>query len=143
MSTSAPPRIVLDTNILIAAIGSTSPYRWLFDAFLDSAFSLCVSTPILLEYEEVLARKTSPLVARNVLSLLLIAPNVERIEPRFHWHLISADPDDDKFVDTALMANVDAVVTHDAHFDVLKTLDFPRLQVLTAEEFRRLLESAG
>ena len=46
MSTSAPPRIVLDTNVLIASIGTTSPYRWLFEALLEERFVLCVTTPI-------------------------------------------------------------------------------------------------
>jgi len=136
MSTSEPPRIVLDTNILLSSIGTTSPYRWLFDALLDGRVALCVSTPILLEYEEVLARKTTPAIARNVLRLLLLLPNVERIEPRFRWNLIAADPDDNKFVDTALMANADVLVTHDAHFDVLHQVDFPQMRVLSAEAFR-------
>ena len=140
MSTSEPPRIVLDTNILLSSIGTTSPYRWLFDALLDGRVTLCVSTPILLEYEEVLARKTTPEIAQNVLRLFLLLPNVERIEPRFRWNLITADTDDNKFVDTALMANADALVTHDTHFDVLSQVDFPHVRVLSAEALRATLE---
>lgn len=138
---NAPTRIVLDTNILIASIGTVSPYRWLFDAFLQGAFSLCVSTPILLEYEEILATKTTREVADNILRLLLLALNVERVEPHFRWNLIPSDPDDNKFVDTALMANADAIVTNDAHFEMLKTLYFPQIQVLSAETLRGMLSS--
>ena len=140
MSTSEPPRIVLDTNILLSSIGTASPYRWLFDALLGGRVALCVSTPILLEYEQVLARKTTPEIAQNVLRLLLLLPNVERIEPRFRWNLIAADADDNKFVDTALMANADALVTHDAHFDVLSQIAFPHVRVLSAEALRAALE---
>ncbi len=142
MSMSAPP-VIIDTNVLIASIGSASPYRWLFDALIEEDFRLCVSTAILLEYEEVLARKTTPGVARNVLGLLRVLPNVNRIEPHFRWHLITADPDDDKFVDVALGAGASCIVTHDAHFDVLKSFPFPSVAVLIAEEFEALLESQG
>ena len=66
---------------------------------------------------------------------------VERVEPRFHWRLVAADPDDDKFVDAYLAADV--LVTHDAHFDVLADLDFPPVTVLSADGFKEALQQAG
>jgi len=136
---NAPPRIVLDTNILIASIGRSSPLRWIFDALLEGHFTLCLSSAILLEYEAVLTRKTTASIAQNVVRLLAVLPNVERIEPRFYWHLITKDPDDNKFVDTALAAGAHALVTHDAHFDVLHARRFPPLHVIDAEAFRDML----
>ena len=140
---NAPLRIVLDTNVLIAAIGTQSPLRWLFDALLDQTFTLCLSTPILLEYEAVLTRKASPVVARNVVSLLEVAPNVERVVPRYRWRLIPSDPDDNKFVDAALAAGAHALVTHDKHFGVLETIGFPPLPVWSAAEFQQRLREAS
>ena len=135
-------RVVLDTNVLLPSIRRQSRLRWLFDALLDGAFTLVASTPILLEYEEVIGERTTPEVARNVLHALLALPNVERVEPRFHWRLVTADPDDDKFVDAYLAAGADALVTHDAHFDILKDLDFPPVTVLSADEFKEALQQA-
>lgn len=135
-------RVVLDTNILLPSIGSRSPLRWIFDALLDGTFTLIASTPILLEYEEVIGEQTTPEIVQNVLHVLLTLPNVERVAPRFRWRLIRADPDDDKFVDAYLAAGAEALVSHDAHFDVLADLDFPRVTVLSAEEFREALAPA-
>lgn len=45
------PRIVLDTNILIAIIGRRSPFRWTFDDIIDRRIVLVFSSDILLEYE--------------------------------------------------------------------------------------------
>ena len=132
-------RVVLDTNVLLASLGSRSALRWLFDALLDGRFTLVVSTPILLEYEEVIARQTTPEVADGVLRALLALPTAEHVAPRFHWRLPPGDPDDEKFVDALLAAGADAVVTHDAHFDALADLDFPPVRVLTAEAFRQVL----
>ncbi len=84
-------------------------------------------------------QRTTPEVAQNVLSALLALPNVERVDPRFHWRLILADPDDDKFVDAYIAAGADALVTHDAHFDVLSNIDFPPVTVLSAEAFLQRL----
>ena len=67
---------------------------------------------------------------------------MKRVEPRFHWRLVTADPDDDKFVDAYLAAGADALVTHDAHFDILKDLDFPPVTVLSADEFKEALQQA-
>lgn len=33
-----PPRVVLDTNVLLQILGARSPYHFLFRAFLDGAF---------------------------------------------------------------------------------------------------------
>ena len=38
------------------------------------------------------------------------------------------------------MANADALVTHDAHFDVLSQVAFPHVRVLSAEALRAALE---
>lgn len=135
-------RVVLDTNVLLPSIRRRSRLRWLFDALLDGEFTLVASTPILLEYEEVIGERTTPEVAENVLHALLSLPNVERVEPRFHWRLITADPDDDKFVDAYLAAGADVLVTHDAHFDVLESLDFPPVAILSAEAFQEALQQA-
>ena len=139
-------RVVLDTNVLLPSIRRQSRLRWLFDALLDGDFTLVASTPILLEYEEVIGERTTPEVAQNVLHALLALPNVERVEPCFRWRLIAADPDpdpDDKFVDTYLAAGADALVTHDAHFDVLGDLDFPPVTVLSADGFKESLQQSG
>ncbi|MEL6720635.1 MAG: PIN domain-containing protein, partial [Bacteroidota bacterium] len=45
-------KIVLDTNVLLVALSRRSPYRSIFDAFLQEDISLCVTTDILTEYEE-------------------------------------------------------------------------------------------
>jgi uncharacterized protein len=49
-------KIVIDTNCLLSCIGKKSPYRNVFDAFLESKFIICVSNEIVLEYEETFGR---------------------------------------------------------------------------------------
>ena len=53
------------------------------------------------------------------------------------------DEDDNKFVDCAFAANADFIVTNDAHFNVLNTIDFPSIPILSIDKFKSLLEESG
>jgi len=61
--------------------------------------------------------------------------------PYYKWSLITADPDDNKFVDCALNGGTDYIITNDKHFNVLKETDFPYVKVVSSEEFRKILIS--
>ena len=133
-------RIVLDTNCLLQAISRRSRFYPIWHEFVKGQYELCVTTEILDEYEEILSRHTSPIVGRMVVAAILRANNVVRVDAQFRFGLIETDPDDNKFVDCAIVANAEYVVTDDAHFDVLKDIPFPRVLVMTAEEFLEVLE---
>ena len=45
-----------------------------------------------------------------------------------------------KFVDCAIIANADYIVSNDGHFDVLKNIDFPKVNVISSKDFLRHLE---
>ncbi len=128
-------KIVLDTNILLAIIGRRSPYRWLFDCLIDGRIALCVSNDILLEYQEVLGRKANVEIAQNVINFIDTHPATVRTTVYFHFHLIAEDPDDNKFVDCAISANADFLVSNDAHFRRLREIEFPKVDVLSLDEF--------
>ena len=55
-------KVVLDTNVLLVSISQRSRLHWIFDALLKGRYSLCVTTDILLEYEEKLDEIFSPLL---------------------------------------------------------------------------------
>jgi predicted nucleic acid-binding protein len=83
----------------------------------------------------------TPEIAENVANLLLKSENVELIQPYFHLGLITADPDDNKFVDCAFAANATYIVSNDSHFDVLQSVDFPILLVLKLKEFLEKIQN--
>ena len=131
--------VVLDTNVLLPSIRRTGDLYWIFRALPDGKYTLVVSTPILLEYEEVIGSRTTPAIAHSLMQVLLALPNVERIEPTFRWQLIHADSDDNKFVDAYLAAGADVLVSHDSHFDGLAAIEFPSVAVISASEFGAML----
>lgn len=78
---------------------------------------------------------------QNVFGVLFTLPNVRRVTPYFRWQLIVSDPDDHKFVDATIAANALYLVSNDRHFDVLKTVAFPKVNVCTAQDFREILKT--
>lgn len=130
-------RVVIDTNVFIAIIGTRSSFRWIFDAIIAGKIILCISNEIMLEYHEVLLRKTSEEVASNIIDFLTVHPFVEKTEPFFKFLLITEDADDNKFVDCAIAANASCIVSNDKHFNVLKRIPFPKVQVLSSDEFEK------
>ena len=136
-----PRKIVLDTNCLIASLSRHSEYYPVWKGFQTGKYILCISNDILEEYQEIIALKTSPEVARNVVNLLLKSKNVELVTPYFKFWLIDADHDDDKFVNCAFAANATYIVSNDKHFDILERIQFPRLFVLKLQQFLKLLEN--
>ena len=128
-------KIVLDTNVFIACIGKTSPYRWIFDAIIDGRLTLCISNEILLEYQEILSRRTRLEIAENITNFLTIYPYVDHTEIYYSWQIVSEDPDDNKFIDCMIAANATCIVSNDRHFRPYCDLDFPPLKILTTEEF--------
>ena len=128
--------VVIDTNCLLQIIARRSPYRPIWDAFLAGRFTLCVSEEMILaEYQEILEQQITPTLAENVVMLILNQENVQLVDPHFRMGIITADPDDNKFVDCAFAAGADYLVSEDSHFRVLHNTPFPQLNLVTLDEF--------
>ena len=132
-------KIVLDTNCLLISVPGKSDYHCILTAFQKGCYTLCCSNDILLEYEEMLTRFYPNKIVSNVMNFIFYSLNLLLITPYFQWGMISADPDDNKFVDCALNAGADYIVTNDRHFNVLKKVGFPPIKVINIEAFRNLL----
>ena len=133
-------KVVIDTNVLLMSIPKISKYRPIFDGLLKGKFNLAISESILQEYIEIIGRKTTGQIAQNLGDLLVTLNNVEKTEIFFRWHLIKADPDDNKFVDCAISARVTFLVSNDKHFNELKEIEFPPVEVIDADGFMEELK---
>jgi len=115
--TSQMIRIVLDTDVLVAAFDSpTGAARQLVLDVLDGKDCLIMSTSLMLEYEAVLTRpKVLEMIgidATAVLSVLdelagLCAP----VALDYRWRPVASDPDDDMVIETAINGGADLIAT--------------------------------
>lgn len=136
---TALPNIVLDTNALVRCVPRRSPYALLLDYLHAEKYALCITTEILLEYEEKITEIFDSETADSVIGTFPLLKNVIYTEVYFNLGVITTDVDDNKFVDCAFAANVSYLVTNDKHFNVLKSLSFPSINVIPLETFKALL----
>ncbi len=132
--------VIIDTNVLLVSISKKSPYHIIWSSFLNEQYDLCVSNEILNEYEEVISRKMSLLAAQALVDVLLNQKNVIFASPTFHFELIKQDKDDNKFVDCAIASNAIFIVSDDKHFEALKYIDFPKVEVISLNDFLAMLK---
>ncbi len=132
---------VLDTNALVQIFGANSFLSPIRDALRQGRLGLVISTPILLEYEEVIRRSSGSARWEDLWRFLTLVDalhgTIQRIGPDYRFHTITGDPDDDAFADCAIAAGADWIITSDHHFDALIGSGY-RPQPITPEGFIRL-----
>lgn len=129
--------VVIDTNCLLRMIPIRSRFRHVWEAFLSGGYYMCVSNEIIDEYMEILSQKVNMQFAENIVRAVLESPYCLRYDPHFHFRLIQQDPDDNKFVDCAIIANADYIVSDDAHFRVLAYIPYPHVRVVSLDQFSK------
>ena len=136
-------KIVLDTNSLIQSIPRQSQYHIVWQSLVNGENKLCVSNEIIEEYIEILQRLTDYETAELVVKTIVNSPFVEFITPFYHFQIIEADPDDNKFVDCAIIAGAKYIVTNDHHYDLLKNTPFPHVDVVSLAQFKEILQKSN
>jgi len=132
-------KVVIDTNVLVSALSRKSQYHWIITRIIDEKLDIYLTGEIILEYEEILTRKYSYSVANNFIAALKELPNVYFTHVYFNWQLLT-DEDDNKFVDCAIAANVNYLITQDKDFNSLRNIDFPKINIVSIPEFRQIIE---
>lgn len=127
--------IVLDTNCLLRCLSTKSPYHLIWSKIVTNEIALCISNEILCEYSEIILRFLPKPIETSIIRTILLSENTNLINPYYHFNLIEADPDDNKFVDCAIASQAAFLVTEDAHFNSLKHIPFPRINIMGLDEF--------
>lgn len=128
--------IVLDTNCLVSSLKRSSCFYPIWRDFIAGKYCLCFTDDILNEYQEIIEERTgSAEIARNVISAIQNRSNTRHIEVYYHFELIQTDKDDNKFVDCAIKADAKYIVSNDRHFNVLKAIPFPHVEVIDILRF--------
>lgn len=134
--------VVLDTNVLYSGLRSRRGASFQVLSLLgEDAFSVHVSVPLVLEYEEVLMRRRGDLglTANDVTDVIDYVCSVAGLhEIHFLWRPRLRDPDDEMVLELAVTAGCDAIVTFNKR-------DFPGVETfgLTLLTPHELLETIG
>jgi putative PIN family toxin of toxin-antitoxin system len=110
----ARPLVVLDTNVLVAALRSRRGASFaVVERIGDGDFGIAVSVPLVLEYEDAMLRHRGALSAEDVSAIVDYMCSVAvRQEVFFLWRPLLRDPSDDMVAEVAVAAGAVAIVTH-------------------------------
>jgi putative PIN family toxin of toxin-antitoxin system len=110
--------------------------REIINLWRDLKFALCLTDEILAEYLEVIARFGQVKEeVREFLSLLDESENVVFVNPAERIHVVTADPEDNKFLECAVVARAAVIVSGDQHLLDLK--EFRGIPILEPAKFLR------
>ena len=107
-------RIVLDTNVLVAAFRSRqgASYRIVSTIGPKAPFQLTVSVPLVLEYEMALKRRTELTDDEAEVVVDYLCKVADRREIYFLWRPFLRDPADEMVLEVAVGAEAACIVTH-------------------------------
>ena len=109
-------RVVLDTNVLVAALRSDlgASFKLLSLVGVTDKFQVCLSVPLVLEYEDVLSRRdivpsTSSVDVQDLIDYLCSVAKSQRVF--YLWRPLLRDPQDEMVLEIAVSASCDTIVT--------------------------------
>ena len=111
-----PPRVVLDSNVILSGFLFGGHPGRLLEHALDGSIQCFASLPILDEIREVLQRPKFGLSSEQALTLIEELHDLCRIvTPTGRVRAIAADPDDNMILECASAADADVIVSGDSH----------------------------
>ena len=137
-------RVVIDTNVLIAGLRSPNgPSFQLLQRLGTEAFALCISVPLVLEYEAVAKRQSRELglAFADIDDVLDYVCSIAEPHAIFYlWRPFLPDPRDDLVLELAVEAQASCIITHNLR-DFAGTEQFG-IEALSPGAFLRRLEAS-
>lgn len=110
------PRVVLDTNVLVAALRSRRGASFRLLTLIDTGrYETAVSVPLVLEYEAVAKRLVRPggLTASDIEAIVDYVCSVASHHKIYYlWRPFLRDPNDDMVLELAVSSDASVIVTH-------------------------------
>jgi putative PIN family toxin of toxin-antitoxin system len=132
-------RLVIDTNVLISSFFGGNPKK-VIDLWRRGRAILCLTREILEEYLRVMARlPIAPETKSKLVAILQEKRNIELVNPSRRYAVIRQDPEDDKFIDCAVEAQADYIISGDGH--LLQVRAFRDIPIYSPKEFLQIIKS--
>jgi len=127
-------KLVVDTNVFISGVFFTGPPLQILRAWSRGELELVLSPDVLTEYQRVAEKLHARFASVEITPILaLVATKSVLVQAGTLAEPVCADPDDDKFIATAIAAKCDMIVSGDKH--LLDVSGYGGIRVLRPREF--------
>lgn len=137
------PKVVVDTNVLVAALRSRRGASFRLLSLLRARrYELCVTVPLVMEYADVLGRPGMVPVSQTQVDAIIdmICREAHQQTVHYLWRPQLRDPKDEMVLEAAVNASAAYLVTHNladfsaVRFRGLEVVSPARLLALLGEE---------
>lgn len=127
-------KVVIDTNVFVSSVFGGHP-RQVVDLWFDGRVTLCLSEPIVREYQRVLREigAVSEAEERILMETFASGEGVLYVNDPPAIEGASSDPDDDKFLECALELGAEYIVSGDS--DLLELQSYMGMPILSPRAF--------
>ncbi|MFW6207031.1 MAG: putative toxin-antitoxin system toxin component, PIN family [Gemmatimonadota bacterium] len=134
--------VVLDTNVLVSALGWDGPERRVYRLVTRGSLRLLLSRALLEELERVLHYPKFQLEVGEIRSFVDgVRAAATMLVPRRRLRIITDDPSDNEVLECALEGTADWIVSGDHH--LLDLESFHHIPIVTARELLARLEGTS
>lgn len=134
-------KIVIDTNIIVAALKSRNGYSFnLLSIMDDTRFKIYISVPLIFEYEDATKRSRSKIkLTKSELDAVLdyLCSIAEKREIFYLWRPYLKDPKDDMVLELAVESECDFIISFNKK-DFTGVGKF-NIKVITPKEFLKMI----
>jgi putative PIN family toxin of toxin-antitoxin system len=132
--------VVLDTNVVLSAFLYGGRPKQIFQMVLSGSIQLASSESLLNEIRGVLHRPKFGLNTQFIQTILSEYSGVAKWkEPAEHYDIVQDDPNDNQFIDCAVSAKADYLITGDKH--LLKLSVFRMVKIISVDGFLEVIAS--
>jgi len=127
-------KVVFDTNVLISAILFGGHPRKCLELAIEGKIELFLSEDITDEFKGVLKREKFGIPEENLHYIITALKSIANlVNPKKSFNIIKKDPEDNKFIECAVEAESDFIISGDKH--LLDLLEFRKIKILNPSDF--------
>ncbi|OGL39508.1 putative toxin-antitoxin system toxin component, PIN family [Candidatus Saccharibacteria bacterium RIFCSPLOWO2_02_FULL_46_7] len=134
------PKVVLDTNVLISALVFGGKPRQITDLLADEMIRVAISHEALTELRRKITAKFPDSVEVLKRFEKLLERDAQLVTLGSIQINICQDPDDNKFIETAVLGNCDFIISGDRH--LLGIGQYEDIKIIKPAAFLKLLEDS-
>lgn len=133
-----PPKIVLDTNLIISALIFGGKPEQVYNLVLEKQIIGITSSILLAELTEVLTKKFNFELIRVEQLEKIIKKHFKMVNPKQTVKILQ-DIDDNRVLEAAMTGKCSYIVTGDSDLLTLKT--FHQIRILTPNDFLKIIQN--